>query len=108
MKKLRSCPVDAFLQIVGQRWSSYILWILLENGPTRFGELKKRMAPISHKILTEKLRELEETKIVHRDSSVLSPPMVVLYSITDLGKTLIPWLQAMSDIAHDWRKRGFL
>lgn len=106
-KKLEGCPVDAFLKIIGQRWNAYILHILLLNGPLRFGLLKKQIPGISQKVLTEKLRELEEATVIHRDYQNTIPPAVT-YSLTERGRSLTPLLKEISLIAHDWRGQGYL
>ena len=61
------CPMDEILRLIMGPWTTYILWLLENEGELRFGELKKRMARISSKVLTERLRMLEEAGLVHRD-----------------------------------------
>lgn len=107
MNKLQGCPVEAFLKIIGQRWSSYILHILLLNQRLRFGELKRHIPNISQKVLTEKLRELEKADIIHRDYQNTIPPTVT-YSLTKRGKSLSPLLKMISNIAHEWRLESYL
>lgn len=101
------CPVDAFLKIIGQRWSSYILWVLVQKGPIRFGALKREIPAISQKVLTEKLRELEKSGLIHRDYEPTIPPTVT-YSLTHLAQDLIPLLESINQIAHSWREQGYL
>lgn len=107
MTKSTECPVDAFLKIIAQRWSSYILWILVLKGPLRFGALKREMPLISQKVLTQKLRELESAGILHRAYEPTIPPCVT-YSLTPLGESLTPLLQMISDTAHMWREKGYI
>ncbi|MCE2991744.1 MAG: helix-turn-helix transcriptional regulator [Candidatus Jidaibacter sp.] len=102
-----ACPVDAFLKIFGQRWSAYILHMLNVNGPIRFGELKRLIAGISQKVLTQKLRELEEAKIIYRHYKNAIPPEVT-YGLTQRGLELIPTLNLISELAHRWRSDGNL
>lgn len=102
-----SCPVDALMKLLGQRWNTYILWILYQEGPLRFRVFKKRIPTISQKVLTEKLRELETTGILHRDYKNTIPPTVT-YSLTQQGQDLIPILQATDKIAHLWRAKGYI
>lgn len=106
-KRLKGCPVEAFLKIVGQRWNSYILLVLLQNGPIRFGKLKGLISAITQKVLTEKLRELEKVGLVHRDFLPTIPPNVS-YSLTPMGHSLSPFLEMISEIAHDWREKGHI
>lgn len=107
MSEPSQCPVDAFLKIIGQRWSSYILWVLVLKGPIRFGALKREMPSISQKVLTQKLRELENVGIIHRAYEPTIPPCVT-YSLTPLGKSITPILQMISDTAHLWREQGHI
>lgn len=106
-ERLQGCPVEAFLKLVGQRWSSYILVVLLKNGRTRFGQLKKLIPQITSKVLTEKLRELEVTGLVERDHQLTIPP-TVNYELTKLGYSLSPFLTMITEIAEKWRKKGII
>ncbi len=105
--RLQGCPVEAFLKIVGLRWNSYILLVLLQNGPIRFGQLKRLIPKITQKVLTDKLRELESAGLVHRDHQPTIPPTVI-YSLTSLGQSLSPFLETVSNIAHAWRAQGVI
>ncbi len=91
-----SCTVETTLQVIGGRWKVLILRELLE-GVKRFGELHRDLNGITQKMLTQQLREMEQDGIVHREVYLQVPPEVE-YSLTDLGKTLKPILDAM----HDW------
>lgn len=102
-----SCPVDAFYKLIGQRWSSYILWILVLKGPLRFTILKKEIHGISQKVLTEKLRELEKAGLIDRYVEFTIPPKVT-YSLTERAKELGQIMSSISDIAHKWRDEGVL
>jgi DNA-binding HxlR family transcriptional regulator len=88
-----ACPVVSTLSLMSGKWKPMIIHILIEQ-PKRFGELKRMMKPISQKVLTEQLRELECSDIVQRDvfdERVLN----VTYSVTDYGKSLSPVLEAL-------------
>jgi DNA-binding HxlR family transcriptional regulator len=106
-ERLQGCPVEAFLKIVGQRWSAYILGTLLRNGVVRFGQLKKLIPTITPKVLTEKLRELETSGLVHRDHQPTIPP-TVSYQLTELGGSLAPLLYLIRDTAESWRQQGLI
>jgi DNA-binding HxlR family transcriptional regulator len=108
VKNGKSCPVDKFFKIIGQKWSSYILWILSTDGALQFGQLKRRVKNISQKMLTQKLRELESAQILYRNQTQDNNQLTVIYSLTPLGMSLVPLLQSMSDIAHEWRNKGFI
>jgi DNA-binding HxlR family transcriptional regulator len=88
-----ACPVVSTLGLIRGKWKPMVIHILIEQ-PMRFGELKRMIAPISQKVLTEQLRELEGVGIVQRDvrdEKVLN----VTYSLTDYGKSLAPVLEAL-------------
>lgn len=102
-----SCPVDAFYKLIGQRWSSYILWVLELKGPQRFNSLLREIPGVSQKVLTEKLRELEKAGLIHRDFEATIPPKVT-YSLTERAKELSPIMQDIAKLAHKWRDKGLL
>lgn len=106
-ERLQGCPVEAFLKLIAQRWSSYILVVLLKNGETRFGKLKKLIPQITSKVLTEKLRELETSGLVNRDYQPTIPPTVT-YELTKLGSSLSPLLTMVTEIAEKWRSEGII
>jgi len=88
-----ACPVVSTLGLIGGKWKPMVIHILIEK-PMRFGKLKSVMSPISQKVLTQQLRELEYTNIVQRD--VLEEKVLnVTYSLTDYGKSLAPVLDAL-------------
>jgi DNA-binding HxlR family transcriptional regulator len=96
------CPMDSLLRLLMGPWTTYILWVLHSNGPTRFGELKRRVAGISAKMLTERLRMLEESGVVLRDHQPTVPPQVT-YSLTPRGQELRMVLDELSALASRWQ-----
>jgi DNA-binding HxlR family transcriptional regulator len=94
--RLKTCPVEATLAAIGGRWKVLILHELF-NGTRRFGELHRILRGITQKMLTQQLREMEHDGLVHREVYTQVPPKVE-YSLTDLGRTLRPVLEAM----HLW------
>jgi DNA-binding HxlR family transcriptional regulator len=98
-KKNVSCLVETTLAVIGGRWKVLILQQLLE-GVKRFNELHRALAGITHKTLTQQLREMEADGIVNRQVYAQIPPKVE-YSLTSLGQTLKPVLTAM----HNWAER---
>ena len=88
------CPVEATLNLIGGKYKSLILWHLSEN-TLRFSELSKLISA-TPKMLTQQLRELENDNLVHREVFPVIPPKVE-YSLTDLGRSLMPILVAMRD-----------
>lgn len=89
------CPVEATLEMIGGKYKALILWHL-SDGKLRFSELKKLISNATAKMLTQQLRELETSNLVHREVFPVIPPKVE-YSLTETGKSLIPVLVAMRD-----------
>ena len=89
------CPVEATLDLVGGKYKALILWHLA-GGTLRFSELRNRIPKATPKMLTQQLRELEANALVHREVFPVVPPKVV-YSLTELGRSLMPILTAMRD-----------
>ncbi len=86
-KKLYYNPVEFAMDRIGGTWKMPILW-RLKDKVLRYGELKKDIPRITHKMLTSQLRELEEEGFIHREVYPVVPPKVE-YSITDRGKRAI-------------------
>lgn len=90
----RECPTEATLAVIGGRWKVPILWHLRYE-TRRFGELSRKLPGITQKMLTTQLRELERDGIVRRKVYAEVPPRVE-YSLTPLGDSLGPLLDALS------------
>lgn len=88
------CPVTFTLEKIGGRWKPLILFNL-QNGTLRYGQLKKRIPAITEKMLIQHLRELEADQLVCRKAQPVVPPHVE-YSLTPVGETLGPILNAMA------------
>jgi DNA-binding HxlR family transcriptional regulator len=96
------CPMDSLLRLLMGPWTTYILWVLHSDGPTRFGALKRRVTGISAKMLTERLRMLEESGVVSRHHRPSVPPQVT-YSLTERGQELRQVLDELSALARRWQ-----
>jgi DNA-binding HxlR family transcriptional regulator len=95
------CPVDSLLNKIAGPWTTYILWLLRQNGVLRFGEFRAHMPGISPKVLTERLRRLEADGLVFRDQRPTIPPQV-FYSLTPRGEELKEILDALGATAQRW------
>lgn len=94
LAELPACPVETTLLLIGSKWQVLILRDLILNGTMRFKELQRSIGKVSQKVLTSNLRAMEETGIVSREVFAEVPPRVE-YSLTPLGQTLKPVLDAM-------------
>lgn len=95
MRKGNNCPVETTLDLIGGKYKALILWRLSQR-KMRFSELKKVIENATPKMLTQQLRELEAQNLIHREVYPIVPPKVE-YSLTELGKSLMPVLTAMRD-----------
>lgn len=95
-KKLITCEIEVTLNAIGGKWKPLILYLLIDDGTKRFGEIKSFIGQISQKTLTNQLRELEQKGLISREVFPVVPPKVE-YSITEKGATLYPILEAMCD-----------
>lgn len=92
------CGVTAALAVVEGKWKPALLW-LLESGPHRPAELRRRLPGLSEKVLTQALRELETDGLVGREVyDVL--PLKTVYSLTEFGRDLAEALGPLSDWGH--------
>jgi DNA-binding HxlR family transcriptional regulator len=94
--------MEAILRQLTGPWTGYILWLLRSHGALRFGALKAKMPAISSKMLTERLRQLETARLVHRDYRATIPPAVT-YSLTERALALNGVLDSLNDIALRWQ-----
>lgn len=100
-KELPACPVETTLTLIGDKWKVLILRDLMP-GTKRFGELKKSIGTVSQKVLTAQLRDMEANGLVHREVYPEVPPRVE-YSLTELGQSLKPILDAMWNWGEDYK-----
>lgn len=100
-KNLPTCPVETTLMLIGDKWKVLILRDLMP-GTKRFGELKKSIGSISQKVLTAQLRDMEDKGLVHRKVYAEVPPRVD-YTLTELGRSLKPILDAMQNWGENYQ-----
>lgn len=99
-----ACPIRQVVSRFGDKWSMLVLYMLhaSESGVLRFNELRRLMTDCSQKMLSQTLKNLEQSHLVHREVYPEVPPRVE-YSLTDTGKSLMPVLTALVD----WGKEHF-
>ncbi|MEU3269847.1 helix-turn-helix domain-containing protein [Saccharomonospora sp. NPDC006951] len=90
------CPLTPVVDVVFSRWTALILWTLHEYGRQRFVELERRVATISPKVLTQRLRRLERDGLLLRIRHTAVPPRVE-YEITELGRSLAPLFASLAE-----------
>jgi DNA-binding HxlR family transcriptional regulator len=90
------CPIHEGLRSLQGAWTPEILW-QLRQGPKRFGELRRALVRVSAKVLTTRLRELEERGLVQRTVLATSPPSVE-YRLTELAHEIQPVLLAIAEL----------
>ena len=102
MQQTDRCPVEATLDLIGGKYKALILWHLSES-QLRFSQLRKLLQNATPKMLTQQLRELESQALIHREVFPVVPPKVE-YSLTELGRSLLPILVAMRDWGADYMR----
>lgn len=82
-----TCGLDATLRVIAGKWKPLILYFVAQDGPTRYGELRRAIRDVSDKMLIQQLKELEADGLVKRTDYKEVPPRVD-YSLTPLGHSL--------------------
>lgn len=103
-KALPACPVEVTLTLIDDKWKVLILRDLMP-GTKRFGELKKSVGNVSQKVLTAQLRAMEASGLVDRKVYAEVPPRVE-YSLTELGRSLKPILDAMLTWGEEYKRKN--
>ncbi len=103
-EELPACPVATTVQMIGSKWKLLIMRNLLTR-PWRFNELKKDLEGISQKVLTDSLRSMEADGIVVRTVYPEVPPRVE-YSLSELGESMRPIMNAMEQWGLDYKSRN--
>ena len=104
LEELPVCPVETTLMLIGNKWQVLILRDLNANGTMRFKELQRSVGKVSSKVLTANLRAMEDAGIVRREVFAEVPPRVE-YSLTELGASLRPVLDAMRTWGEGYKER---
>lgn len=92
-----TCPMEFTMNTIAGKWKLVILWHIYEEEVIRYGELKKAVNNITHKMLSNQLKELIQYDLVHKKMYHQVPPKTE-YSLTERGKTLVPILRMM----YEW------
>jgi DNA-binding HxlR family transcriptional regulator len=99
----QTCVLTECMGLISGAWAPNVVWYL-RGGPRRFNELRVDIPPVSAKVLTQRLRELEARGLVHRAVQPTSPPAVE-YSLTRFGTELIPALEAIVAVGNKLKTR---
>jgi DNA-binding HxlR family transcriptional regulator len=92
------CPLDLCLKFLASAWATRILWFL-NCGPRHFGALRRDLRGISAKVLTQRLRKMEEQGLISR-RKLPTKPAQVEYRLTILGREFEPVIKAMIRVAR--------
>jgi len=90
------CCTSLTMGVIGGKWKTAILYFLIDE-TLRYNELRKKMPTVTERTLSLQLKALEEDGIIKRKVYTSKPPLKVEYSLTDLGKTLIPLIHSIVD-----------
>lgn len=99
-----ACPIRNVISRFGNKWSMLVLFLLnkSDTGIMRFNEIRRFMSDCSQKMLSQTLKNLEQSHLVHRQVYPEVPPRVE-YSLTDTGKSLMPIITSLIE----WSKEHF-
>lgn len=96
IKKIQDTPFGYTLSVIGGKWKMVIIYLLAENHPIRFNDLKRQIGSITFKVLSSQLKELESDGLVARREYPEIPPKVE-YSLTAKAETLLPVLEGLCE-----------
>lgn len=97
------CMLSECMAVIAGAWAPNVIWSL-RAGPRRFSELRADIPPVTAKVLSTRLSELEARGVISRHVMPTSPPSVE-YQLTPLGADLIPALEAIVDVGHRLKAR---
>ena len=98
------CPVTLTTFVMGGKWKTRIVWVLIQSEPLRYSEIRSACPPISDRILSKELKELEQLGLISRKDYAVMPPKTD-YRLTTLGWTLKPVMAAMADWGMNHRTK---
>ena len=101
MNEFQLCPrFEEAMKIISQRWTGLIIYEMMHSGPQRFSEIEASL-PISGRVLSERLKDLEQAGIIRREVFP-ETPVRIEYSLTEKGQALKPVLKSIEDWAFNW------
>lgn len=95
-----TCPMEFTMNTIAGKWKLVILWHIYDRKIIRYGELKKSIKKITHKMLSNQLKELIESDLINKEIYNEIPPKVE-YSLTEKGCSLVPILNMM----YEWGEK---
>ncbi|WP_192348655.1 helix-turn-helix domain-containing protein [Algoriphagus sp. Y33] len=95
-QKTYPCTVSLTMDLVGGKWKAVILYHL-KDGAKRYSELRKEMPSVTEMTLSLQLKQLEKDGLVSRKVYGKKPPIKVVYSLTEMGKSFVPILEAITE-----------
>ncbi|MGF7036199.1 DNA-binding HxlR family transcriptional regulator [Paenibacillus mucilaginosus] len=96
VKNIQDTPFGYTLSVIGGKWKMVLIYLLAENQPVRFNDLKRQIGAITYKMLSSQLKELEADGMVNRTEYPQVPPKVE-YSLTEKAETLLPVLEGLCE-----------
>lgn len=103
-RPVEPCALSHCMGVIAGAWAVNVIWHL-RAGPRRFNELRIDIPPVSAKILSARLRELEQRGVLSRHVRDTTPPSVE-YQLTELGLQLIPAIDAIVEVGHALKLRA--
>jgi len=96
------CPLyHEAIELIGRRWTGAIVAVLLDAGALRFSQIRHAVPELSDRLLSERMKELEERGVVSRTIQP-GPPVRVVYELTDMGRSLEPALEELKTWGRRW------
>lgn len=96
------CPLyHEAVELIGRRWTGAIVEVLLQGGEMRFSEIAAAVPELSDRLLSDRLKDLEQRGVVRREVHP-GPPVKVTYELTDMGRSLQPALAELKAWARRW------
>lgn len=89
------CPIERGMRVLGGKWKGSILWHL-RDGPLRFNALARELGGASKKMVNERLKDLEQAKLVRR-AVISTKPVAVTYELTDFGRSALGILEGLGE-----------